>query len=585
MSVIGAYARALAVQTGVAQPIASVRHLHLAAAPLVLVPLTMAGEANAPLAAMAGTDERDARLLVVPQPRDRGLRFAFAGLLGDLLLEHVERCAAVGSEPVKPPRTPRPAPGGPSAAESATGPAPGSTQAAATGTAGELRAEQDALAAADNTRLERFLDAPQVLVPNRAGVDFVRLFGRSTRFRSTAGEYAVPPGVPLLGRWLTFLAQRAEHPGSAALVAMTEALTLHWATGQSALEDANLAALLAWIDPPAGLPGLDAARLAEDPSVWPPAGPTTEPRFDNRVLAPAIEAYDEAVAVLRAGAGEAGAPDPFAAGPDVIDSRRAVAPRWPWATGEDVDGWLRARAQVEGAVRGQLEPTWRLMWRAVGRLRALPPGASVPRRWERDRTQFSSYYGYLRDEGGGLPQARRDGAVAAARRLSMLERELAAYEADRAFDDPLVLAGYRVSGEAFAGTVVAVERDRRVANDRGTLVTRPVVEVLTVDPVSLPVGTKVCSPARPGQAGTIMWIAPADGGLVVTLELSGGMGRARVPPPGSVPEVGEGCGYTSLLPDGAFSAALPTPQETPWTHGGPPVPYEPTDADAREAWA
>lgn len=540
---------------------------------------------------MIGTDELDATLLVVPQPRDRDLRFAFAGLLGDLLLDHVERCAAAGSEPVGAPRVPKPSadrssPGGAGKATAlaGSGAAPGTLG----GAAGDLRADEDALAAAEAAGPERFLAAPQVLVPNRAGVEFIRLFGRSTRFRSAAGEYAVPAGVPLLGRWLTFLAQRAEHPGSSALVAMTEALALHWATGQSALEDANLAALLAWIDPPAALAGPEAARLAEDPLAWPPAGPTTDPQFDNRVLAPAIAAYDEAVALMRAQAGAAGAPDPFGAGPDVIDSRRGVAPSWrgaPGAPGAAVEAWLRARDEIARAVRGQVEPTWGLMWRAVRRLRELPEAASVPRRWERDRARFSSYYTYLRDEDGGLPQARRDGAVAAARRLAMLERELAAYEADQAFDDPLVFANYRVTGEAFVGTVVAAERDRRIANERGSLVTRPVVEVLTVDPVRLALGTKVCSPTRPGQVGVIMSLEPAAGGLLVSLELSGGMGRAKVPPPGSVPEVGEAIGYTSVLPDGAFSAALPAPEDTPWTHGGPPTSYEPTEGDAKEMWA
>ncbi|MEE1838227.1 hypothetical protein, partial [Streptomyces sp. JV190] len=45
--------------------------------PLVLVPLTTAGEAGAPLGAHVGTDREAPRLLTVSQPRDRDLRFAF----------------------------------------------------------------------------------------------------------------------------------------------------------------------------------------------------------------------------------------------------------------------------------------------------------------------------------------------------------------------------------------------------------------------------------------------------------------------------------------------------------------------------
>src|SRR5690606_3995796 len=136
---------------------------------------------------------------------------------------------------------------------------------------------------------ERFVAAPQILVPNRGGIGFVRLFGRSTRFRRTTGEYAVDPSVPVLGQWLTFFAERTEHPGSCMLLAATDALALHWATGQSAVEDQNLASLVGWISPPAGLSGPEAAALAEDPVECPPAGPATDPSFDNEVLAPLIE--------------------------------------------------------------------------------------------------------------------------------------------------------------------------------------------------------------------------------------------------------------------------------------------------------
>ena len=41
----------------------------------------------------------------------------------------------------------------------------------------------------------------------RSPVRRTSLFGRSTRFRRTTGEYAVEPLVPTLGRWLTFFAE------------------------------------------------------------------------------------------------------------------------------------------------------------------------------------------------------------------------------------------------------------------------------------------------------------------------------------------------------------------------------------------
>ena len=212
MSILTALARAEAVESGRAQPLTTVRHTHIAERPLVLVPLSLAGEAAAPLAAIVGTDPAAPRLLVVANPRDRTQRFDFVAELARVVLSYVDGCA----------------------------------RSVDTGAGG--------------TKL-RYAEAPQVIVPNRGGVEFVRLLGRSTRFRRPFGPYPVHRTVPILGQWLTFLRERADHPGSSMLLAMTEVLGNHWATGQSGLEDANLAALLGWIDPPGRTPP-------------PPPGPT-----------------------------------------------------------------------------------------------------------------------------------------------------------------------------------------------------------------------------------------------------------------------------------------------------------------------
>ncbi|MEU7573673.1 hypothetical protein [Micromonospora sp. NPDC049240] len=479
MSTLRALARAQAVAAGRAQPVATVRHLHLSDRPLVLVPLALAGEANAPLAVLVGAAPDEARLLVVPQPRNRDQRFAFAAELAGIVLPYLDSFRGV-------------------------------TEAVAVDRGRDVR--------------HRYVDAPQLLVPNPAGVTFLRLFGRSTRFRRPDGDHPVHPSVPLLGRWLTFFAERAEQPGSAALLAMTDALTLHWATGQSAVEDLHLPALLGWLDPPPGSTGAEAALRAEDPALVPPAGPATDPEFDNHRLAPAIEAY---------------------AGGDPA-----------------------AYDELAGLLRGQLAPTWELMWRGVGLLRALPPGARVAGRWAGDRDAFTGYAEHV-DAGGG-PQPRRDGAVAAALRLQRLERALTAWAVQRAYDDPLVMAEHRLAGEAFVGEVTLAD-PKRVDDSGRRPVLRPRIQVVTVEPVPMPVGATLYSPARPGQKATVVFVTPGgDGKTEVVLELSGGMGRGLTAPAGSVPEVGERICLTSLsdgyLPGGVF----PTPEETPWTHGGPP---------------
>ena len=50
----------------------------------------MAGETNAPLAAMVGDDPARPRLLTVRQPRNRSERFAFAAELAAVLLRYLD---------------------------------------------------------------------------------------------------------------------------------------------------------------------------------------------------------------------------------------------------------------------------------------------------------------------------------------------------------------------------------------------------------------------------------------------------------------------------------------------------------------
>ena len=78
MSRVSALAHLEAMETMTAVLLTRFRHRHLSDRPLVVVPLTMAGEAGIPLAAMVGDARRSPTLLVVGQPRNRDQRFAFA---------------------------------------------------------------------------------------------------------------------------------------------------------------------------------------------------------------------------------------------------------------------------------------------------------------------------------------------------------------------------------------------------------------------------------------------------------------------------------------------------------------------------
>lgn len=464
MSTLTALARAQALAAGRAQPIATVRHLHVHDHPLVLIPLALAGEANAPLAAMVGTSATDARLLVVAQPRNRDDRFAFFADLATEIVPYLDSFAT-------------------------------DTEDVPIDRGKDVR--------------QRCLDAPQIWVPNPAGVDFLRLLGRSTRFRSIDGEHPVPPGVPLLGRWLTFFATSAEVPGSSLLLTAVQALGTHWATGQSSAEDAQLGVQLAWIEE-----GAEAARKVENDVA---AGPATDPDFDNRVLAPLLE---------------------------------------------------RTAPELPEVLRELLTPTWERMWRTLDMLRRLPAGDRVASRWDSDRDAFTAFAQYVAE--GGAPQPRRDSAVAAAARLQRLESAAARYAVQRAFDDPLVLAEYRLTGAAFAGTVTLADPNR--IDDSGKRpVLRPRIMVHTSEEVRVEPGTALTSPSRPTQKAKVISVNTAGDGRDVLLELSGGMGRKLVAEPGSVPSVGEQLVLTTLSEAYRPGGSLPDPAETPWTHGGPPV--------------
>ncbi|MFD9594394.1 hypothetical protein ACFWA9_16770 [Kitasatospora sp. NPDC059973] len=526
MSLLGTLARLEAVRSGRAEPLATVRHRHLAERPMVVVPLTAAGEAGAPLAVLLGTDRSAPRLHIVPQPLNRTLRFDFLAELAADLLPYLESFAdeveqIEGSE--KDPET------------------------------------------GEKTQVFRELcaDAPQLIVPNAAGMHHLALLGRSTRFRRTVeddepGPYPAPARVPLLGRWLTHLTDRAQVPGSSLLLAMTGLLSRHWATGQSHLEDQHLAARLAWHAPPAGLTGAEAAELAESARdgagqlLHPPAGPATDPRFDELVLGPAIARYDAAAAALAHAAQEPG-------GTDAEQARAAVR---------------TAVEQLRAVLSRVLLPTWHDVWHGLDLLRELPPAGHLAERWTGDRWSYTGHRDRL--AAGEPPQPRQDDAVTAARKLAQREREQARLDVQEALDDPLAMAEHRLAGEAFAGVVTEVVPDYDTSGRSPK--PRPLVTVRTADRPHADLGREAhrvrASPladsgAAPSpQKAVITAVDPVAG--TITLRVLSGMGRRKEPEPGSLPEPGERITFTLFELTVRQSAPLPEPDDTPWTHGGPP---------------
>ena len=183
MTLLTTLARLEATASGRAQPLSRVRHRRLAGQPLVVIPLTLAGDPATPVAAMIGTSRADQHLLVVPQPRNRDLRLRFLTGLAQTVIGYIT--ARQNTTEVLP--------------------------------ATRKREER-----------RRYADAPQVLVPNRAARDYLGLLGRATRFQPTDGPYAADLSVAVLGRWLTFLADRADCLGSALLADLTTLLAAQW---------------------------------------------------------------------------------------------------------------------------------------------------------------------------------------------------------------------------------------------------------------------------------------------------------------------------------------------------------------------
>jgi hypothetical protein len=267
--------------------------------------------------------------------------------------------------------------------------------------------------------------------------------------------------------------------------------------------------------------------------LFPPSGPATDPAFDNRLLAPAIARFDAA---------------------------RSAAP-------PGGDARVReAEEEVRRLVVSQMEPAWRQTWEALALLRTLPPGERTEERWTRDRWSFTGHRDRVR--AGEPPQPRRDDAVTAAQKLATRETEQVRLDAQEALDDPLVMAGRRLAGEAFAGEVTDVVMEWTEGKRPRP---RPLLTVATEDRPQLADegGGKVFR-SLDGRQQAFAFVRHEDDGQLV-LRVLDKMGAGREPVAGSVPEKGDRICWTLFEHDARGGPKLPDPEHTPWTHGGPPA--------------
>ena len=444
------------------------RHVHFTDRPLVVVAYNLSGEAAAPLGIMYGTDPEAPKLVVAAEPRNRECRFAAINEFADDLDAFVRPHFALRTEPKR---------------------SGGFRQVASS--------------------------APQVIVPNRSTRSYLgSRLGRSLRYLGFDGTHEVPEATKWAGSHLSWLAEHANLPGQATFLAMTETLGDHFVTGQSALEDESLAALLAWIDGVSGdlLPELERIELEEA------YGPVPNPRWEAR-LEPFVKAWGDG---LRGG---------------------------------DEQKQATAASRVTESVRDALSEAYAATHRSITILRAVDPAASVAARWANDVYEWGAH---VRRAKTGIPMfARRHDALRAAASLQRWSAAADELETARAFDDPMVMARLDAEGRCVTGAINSVDaqnKEVKPGNQRATRV--PLVELTLTGATRLLAGEVVRWVGEKKIKGIVRFVDDMTAVVAITDQVKAFDTRAW--------PVGVEVMFVGLDP---WEGPNPWgPEEIPWTH-------------------
>ena len=379
------------------------------------------------------------------------------------------------------------------------------------------------------------VDALQLVVPNKATISALGLLGRYLAYLSDRGGVAPDPRLVEAGKHLRFYARHARVPGQSLLIALDQLVAGHWATLLSPFEQANLAALDAQIEPGPGRHPFEASAGAEATAR---IGPEPTEDIDRKT--------DALLADFNAARGTS--TDPAVTGPLAEPLREHY--------------------------RALVEPVWQLMGRVVMRERPLPAAPSVYRRFESDREAFGRHVTWVVTQGGYYRTT--DTPRQAAITLRRLEDTLARYEADQAVEDPALMIGHLLDGDAIRGTVALLTETKVVVKVRP--VGRAVIALDSPDPVILPEGKR------------LWWTATADGHPWEVQSVETHAAGSRVvlmltakPTPERLPVVGDVITLSTLCTGQAPFWLMP-PENAPWTHrpAVPPPGPEPIDAGDAE---
>lgn len=489
MSSLDAVLSALAHEEGRAQRRSALRHRHLVASPIAMAPWHLGAEPFTYAALAYGDWEPRFEAMALPgEPRDRRLLFPVTVPLAEWFNEHFEAAwqAAGGTE---------------------------------------------------RDKEEPLEDAPQIIVPNEGAVTVLRKLGRRFAYLPTEPtEGGPPPADPVLvrfGRHLQFLGQSAGQPGRQLVVAASTLAGDGWASEQTVAERANLAALDAWIDPPSGLHGFEAAAAVEDLN----AGPLPSPEIEERVN----------VLIGRFG-----------------DARKE----------EDAAAEEAALADLDVVYRGLCEGAWRLMWRVVERERIWPEeGRFLPARWARDVEDYARHMDWIAGPAEGRRRTRDTIRQAMVIRRG-LEADAQCLEAEEALSDPLRLIPYLLDNKAIEGTVHSCELDHKMVKPGKRQVSRaPKIVLRTTLPCVMPIGKELWWSEEPGKVSAeVVEVVddPTGPGSRVTLLFLTNLKTAD-----AIAERNDTLCFSELSTNVFLWDKFPT--KDPWTHA--PVAPEPTSLE------
>jgi hypothetical protein len=373
-----------------------------------------------------------------------------------------------------------------------------------------------------NTRLE-VDELPQILVPNRDTLLLLGRIGRRVRYLPTDGPTPASEELIRLGAHLDFLRRHAALPGQQLVVVASDLAADHWQTSLNEWESLSLPALDAFIDPPVGVHGHDAAAEADRD----PLGPRPNARQDAEA-APLIRALNE---------GRAKSIDP-----------KIVEP---------------LLAPLERHYRPLLERAAEISWRCLRRESAYPRARHAADREQIDRNAYARHMSLVSE---GIRRRSRLTPAQAISRVGELERAGNRLLAQEAVDDPLRMVDVLLCEQAVLGTVTSIDPTHKVGGK-----SRPRVELSLKRPTLLEAGERLHWDQLPDKDWEVIQVRPDAIELILL--------NPRAKP---LPDVGSTACFTTLSVKDEHFARAPSPIP-PWTHVRPAELDQPGSIEEPEA--